>query len=91
MFSVPVPELWLSVDDWEVDRDKERRAALRGRSLNSCFWSVNCICYGDRKEAKKRGGGDYNGFIIANSTICIKFDQFKSLKFGSFFSSELQK
>lgn len=70
-FSLPVPELWLSVDNWEMEWDRERRPALVGRVLNSCIWSVNWICY--RDPPKKNRRQDENGFMIDNSTHPISF------------------
>lgn len=54
VFWFPIHELWLSVDDWEMERDRERRAVLVGRLLNSSFCSLNWICCGDTGRQEKR-------------------------------------
>lgn len=54
VFWFPIHELWLSVDDWEMERDRERRAVLVGRLLNSSFCSLNWICCGDTDRQEKR-------------------------------------
>lgn len=74
---------------WTIGKWTETRSA--GKPWGDARWTLasgRWTVFATGTEKRQKNG---NGFITANSTICIKFDQFKSLKFGSFFRSELQK